>query len=400
VVTRPPPCPPRARSDLTVDLDFRDDGTIAGRVDTDASLLWPQPLALTGTWTAAGAVTIEMRERLPAEGWRHSPIARDLGRVLLMTGTRTAAGLEGSVTHTITGMRAAPVMTQGAFMLRRQGPLTGIVHAPDFTPKDATAPTWLAPPDLDAEACDGLGDLYGADPTLPAPSAACDACAVGVCSADDMVACGADLRSASYNLEPVLAALHGDGEVKPPSGQWTWDDCAADEPAYSDGLACRHRRASLRRRAGARQEHPDARRVGEALAGLAAVFAADEALAADLLATEAQIAAAFAFKDKIGEPNPDAFARELAFLATDRERIAAALAPTLTPAYTADRRRGGAVRPRGRPRAQPERGDRRRTGSHLPGQGQLRRAALDGPASQGHGRVRSRSCGRHMFGSG
>ncbi len=202
-----------ASSGLTVDLDFRDDGTIVGRVDTDASLLWPQPLALTGTWTAAGAVTIEMRDRLPAEGWRHSPIARDLGRVLLMTGTRTAAGLEGTITHTITGMRAAPVVTQGAFMLRRQGPLTGIVHAPDFTPKDATAPTWLAPPDLDPEACDGLGDLFGTDLTLPAPSAACGACTVGVCSPDDMVACGTDLRSAAYNLEPVLAALHGDREV-------------------------------------------------------------------------------------------------------------------------------------------------------------------------------------------
>jgi len=161
-----------ASSGLTVDLDFRDDGTIAGRVDTEASLLWPQPLALTGTWTAAGAVTIELHDRLPAEGWRHSPIARDLGRVLLMTGTRTAAGLEGTVAHTITGMRAAPVVTQGAFMLHRQGPLTGIVHAPDFTPKDATAPTWLAPPDLDTEACDGLGDLYATDLTLPAPSAA------------------------------------------------------------------------------------------------------------------------------------------------------------------------------------------------------------------------------------
>jgi hypothetical protein len=40
------------RSGITVDLDFRDDGTVAGRVDTEASLLWPQPLALTGTWDA------------------------------------------------------------------------------------------------------------------------------------------------------------------------------------------------------------------------------------------------------------------------------------------------------------------------------------------------------------
>ena len=325
-----------ASSGLTVDLDFRDDGTIAGRVDTSASLLWPQPLALTGTWTAAGAVMIELRDRLPAEGWRHSPVARDLGRVLLMTGTRTAAGLEGTVTHTITGMRAAPVVTQGAFMLRRQGPLTGIVHAPDFTPKDAMAPTWLAPPDLDTEACDGLGDLYGTDLTLPEPSAACDACTAGTCSPDDMVACGVDLRAAAYNLESVLAALAGDGEVKPPSGQWSWDDCAADDPAYTAGLACLDiaalRCADALVRGGSVQT-PGA--WGEALRGLAAIFAADEALAAGLLATEAQVDAAFAFKDKIGEPSPDAFARELAILVADRERIAAALAPTLAPAYPA-----------------------------------------------------------------
>jgi len=72
---------------------------------------------------------------------------------------------------------------------------------------------------------------------------------------------------------------------------------------------------------------------GEAFVSLAAVYAADEALAADLLATEAQVDTAFAFKNEIGEPVADAFARELAILTADRERIAAALAPALAPAY-------------------------------------------------------------------
>jgi len=324
-----------ASSDLTVDLNFRDDGTIAGRIDTDASLLWPQPLALSGTWNAAGDISLVLRDRLPAEDWRHSPLARELGRELVLTGERTTTGLAGTAVETITGLRAAPVPIEGSFALHRQGPLAGIVLAPDFTPKDATPPTWLAPPGLDSEACDDLGDRFGNALTLPEPSAACDACATGSCGAQEMVDCGLDLRTAAYNLGPVLAALHGNGDVQPPTGQWTWDDCAAEIPGYNDGglacldiasLRCAH---ALIRHGSILSPGP----WGEALAHLSTVYAGDEALAADLLATEAQINVAFAFKNNIGEPAPGAFARELAILTADRQRLAAALAPTLAPAY-------------------------------------------------------------------
>jgi hypothetical protein len=324
-----------ASSAIILDLDFRDDGTIAGRIDTDASLLWPQPLALTGTWNVAGDISLVLRDRLPAEDWRYSPLARELGRELALTGKRTAAGLEGTALETITGLRAEPVQIQGAFALHRQGPLTGLVHAPDFIPKDAQPPTWLAPPGLDTEACDDLGDRYGTEPTLPEPSAACDACAAGFCAPQDMLDCGLDLRAAAYNLTPVLAALHGKGDVKPPGGQWTWDDCAAEAPAYTDdGLACLDIAAlrcahALIRRGSLQLPGP----WGEALAYLSAVYAGDEALATDLLATEAQVDVAFAFKDQVGEPLAGALAREVAILAADRERLAAALAPTLAPAY-------------------------------------------------------------------
>ena len=71
-----------------------------------ASLLWPQPLALTGTWTAAGDIALELRARLPAESWRQSPLARELGRVLALTGTRTAAGLDGR--HNCSVLALAP----------------------------------------------------------------------------------------------------------------------------------------------------------------------------------------------------------------------------------------------------------------------------------------------------
>jgi hypothetical protein len=217
-------------------------------------------------------------------------------------------------------MRAAPVPREGTFALHRQGPLTGVVHAPNYVPKDAAAPDWLAPPGLDTEACEGLGELYGTDQTLPEPSAACDACQGGICDPDEMAACGVDLRDAAYNLGPVLAALHGGGDVKPPAGQWTWDDCTAETPVYTDdGRACVDIAAmrcghALVRHGGALTPGP----WGEAIVALAAVYAADEALAADLLSTEAQVDVAFAFKDELGEPVADAFARELALLAADR----------------------------------------------------------------------------------
>jgi hypothetical protein len=323
-------------SELTVDLDFRADGTIVGRVDNDASLLWPQPLALTGTWTAAGDIALELRDRLPAESWRQSPMARELGRVLTLTGTRTAAGLDGTVTETITGLRATPVQLKGAFTLRREGPLTGIVHAPDFVPKDAVAPTWLAPPGLDPEACDGLGSAYGTALTLPEPEPACDACKDGNCAPDDMMDCGVALREAGNNLDDLLAALHGSGKVTPPTGPWTWDDCAAQTPMYgADGRACLDIAAlrcgnALFRRGSVQTPGP----WGVGLQSLSAVFAADEAHAAALLSTEAQVDAVFAYRDEVGEPAPDALGRELDILASDRERLAAALAPMLAPAYS------------------------------------------------------------------
>jgi hypothetical protein len=276
-----------------------------------------------------------LRDRLPAEDWRFSPLARELGRELVLTGKRTATGLEGTVLETMTGLRKEPVQIYGTFALHRQGPLTGLVHAPDFIPKDATPPTWLAPYGLDSEACDDLGDHYGHEGTLPEPSAACDACATGTCAPQDMVDCGLDLRAAAFNVEPVLAALHGKGDVQPPAAQWTWDDCSAEAPAYTpEGLACLDIAAL-------RCAHALIRRGsilipgawGEALAKLSAVYAGDEALAADLLSMEAQVNVAFAFKNAIGEPTPGAFARELAILTADRARLAAALAPTLAPAY-------------------------------------------------------------------
>ncbi|MBZ5714894.1 dickkopf-related protein [Nannocystis pusilla] len=320
-------------SDLILDLDFRDDGTIAGRVDTDASLLWPLPFALTGTWTPAGDISITIRDRLPADNWRSSPIARELGRELVLTGTRNGDGLEGTLVESITGLQDAPVQVGGAFTLRRHGPLTGLVHAAENVPGDAFAPAWLAPPGLDADACDGLGTAYGTPDTLAEPGPACEACAGGSCSPEDKLECGGDLRASAYNLPSVLAALSGGAEVKPPS-IWTWDACTASSPIYDDGVTCLDIAALRCAHALIRRGSVELGGAwGEAIGKSSALFAADEAQAAALLATEAQVDAAFAYKDAIGEPVSDVLARELDILADDRARLAAALAPLLAPAY-------------------------------------------------------------------
>ena len=322
-----------ASSDLVLDLDFRDDGTIAGRIDTDASLLWPQPVAITGAWTPAGEITIELRDRLPAEGWRSSPVARELGRAFVLSGTRTAAGLQGTITESLTGLRDASVQVSGAFALRRHGPLTGLVHAAEDIPGEAAPPAWLAPPGLDTDACKGLGAAYGTPDTLAEPTPACDACADGSCTAGDKIQCGDALHAAAYGLPAVLAGLHSGGKVQPPSA-WTWDECTATEPPYEAGQACLDAAAlrcglALLRRGSVEYGGP----WGEAFAAYAALLAADQAHAAALLASEAQIDAAFAYKDELGEPVSGALAREVDLLAADRERLAAALAPTLAPSY-------------------------------------------------------------------
>ncbi|WAS91839.1 hypothetical protein [Nannocystis punicea] len=320
---------------LALELDFRDDGTIAGRVRGDASPLWPLPVVVTGTWTAGGDVVVVLRDRLPAEDWRHSPIARELGREFVLSGKHTADQIAGSVHETLTGMRPAPVELEGSFVLRRRGPLGGLVLPAAYVPEDATAPAWLAPPSLDFEACALLGKSFGTDQTLVEPSAACSACATGGCPAADRIECAGALREATFNIDAVLAPLQGGQDVSPPAGSDTWTDCTAETPNYGDdgrtcldidGMRCAH---ALFRTGAAQTPGP----WGEAFSHMAATFSADEGRAATLLALETEVDVALSFKDSLGEPVADALAREQKLLASSRTRLAAALAPTLAPVY-------------------------------------------------------------------
>ena len=322
-------------SDLAVALDFQDGGVLVGLTEPGA-LLFPQPIPASGTWTPAGDIVLVLRDVLPAADWRQSAFARELGRTLILTGTVAADGrtIEGTAEETLTGLRDAPLQAAGTFVLRQHEPLDGpLVPPPQAVPENIPAPDWLAPDDFDDAACEYLGLAFGTPDTLLTPSPACDACADGTCTAEQMLECGDALSTAAYQLPNVLAGLHGDA-ITPPSGAFTWTDCTAESPAYKDGAACLDARAlrcatSLFRR-GAPQL-PGA--WGEALTHYAAFLAHREAEAAVLLATEATIDAAFAYKDDLGEPATDVLARELDILAGARERLARALVPLLTPAY-------------------------------------------------------------------
>lgn len=262
---------------LALGLDFRPDGTVVGQLDPQASLAWSDG-TVTGTWTPAGDVVLELRDLTPAEPWQTSPLARPLGRSLTFTGKHTAVGLEGTTALAITGMQDEPVMLAGSFMLRRHGPLGGPLEPPPLGPGDATPPTWLAPPDLDEEACAGLGQDYGTEATLPDTSPACSACSDASCTPEEMIQCADALWKAAYHLPDVLEGLGGSGDVTPPDGPWDWSDCTAETPLYTGGTTC-HDPAAVRcsvallRRGAPGIEGP----WGEAFRMLAAIYAADEA---------------------------------------------------------------------------------------------------------------------------
>ncbi|HEY8378561.1 MAG TPA: hypothetical protein VIK91_18835, partial [Nannocystis sp.] len=320
---------------LAVELDFLPDGTIRGRLDEEASLAWPRGI-LSGTWTPAGDVTLVLRDVTPAEPWEVSPLARQLGRRLTLEGKHTAAGIEGHATLEITGMRDDPVALAGSFALRKHGPLAGPIEPPPALPPDPAPPTWLAPPGLDDDACAELGVRYGTPTTLLDQNSTCSACAGLSCTPEEMLGCAADLWDAAYHLPDVLADLAGTGQVKPPSGAWDWMRCTADEPTYEGGMTC-HDAAAVRcamaliRRGAPEIEGP----WGEATLKLGTLYATDEAEAVMLLATEAELDAAFAYLDDLGEPTSDPLAREIEHLSAARESIAAALAPTLAPTFAA-----------------------------------------------------------------
>lgn len=322
-------------SDLRIALDFRDDGTLVGQIEP-GELLFPQAAALNGTWTSAGDIAFVLREVLPAADWPQSPLARELGRTLTLTGTIAADGrtIEGTVLETLTGLRDDPLHATGTFVLRPQRPLDGPLTSPQpSVPEDIQPPEWLAPDELDDPACDGLGTLYGTSGTLPAPSPACDACSAGACTPPDMLQCGGDLWTAAYQLPGVLAGLHGDA-ITPPGGAFTWTDCTAESPVYKAGKTCLDARALRCATALFRRGAPQIPGAwGDAFTHYAAWLAHREAEAAALLATEATIDAAFAYKDDLGEPATDILARELDLLAAARERLTGALVPLLTPAY-------------------------------------------------------------------
>jgi hypothetical protein len=226
-------------SSLALDLDFRDDGTIVGRVDDEASLLWPQPLALTGTWNTAGDVSLVLRDRLPADRLAPQPARARARPRAVLTGKRTATGLEGTAIETITGLRAAPV--------RSRAPSHCITRARSR----ASSTRRLRPQgrdraDLARTSRPRRGGvrrprhrLYGTDPKLlrALRSRATSAWAVPAPRRHG----GLRRRAAGRRLQPRARARRVARQRRREASHraWTWDDCAAEVPEYNDeGRAC------------------------------------------------------------------------------------------------------------------------------------------------------------------
>jgi hypothetical protein len=325
-----------AGSTLVLALVFHEDGSVSGQVEPSASLLWREAAAVGGNWTPAGALTLSIADILAPAAWQDSFVAREVGRVVTLTGTVSSDGqhAQGVADATLAGLREDLVALTGAFTLHRAGALPGdlpVPVAPMVEPLRVEAPGWHAPPDFDMGACEGLGMAYGTPQTLPDLSHQCDACADGACSASEKAQCADVLWTAAYQLPAVLSALQGQGVVQPPAGKWTWDDCTAATPVYFAGTACLDAAAL---RCGTALIRESLSSLPDWSPAIAAGFAVYEGDAAALLATEARLDAAFTYHDTIGQPPATTIARELDLLAAARERLAAALVPLAAPVHT------------------------------------------------------------------
>jgi hypothetical protein len=237
---------------------------------------------------------------------------------------------------TLTGMRSAPVQTAGGFTLRRQGPLEGLVLPRTSSPTTPRAALARAA-GLDTAACDGLGDRLR-DRRHPRRAGARLRRLRGR-QLQPRRHDGLRRRHPRGRLQPpgpVLAALHGatTSSRRRDRGRGTTVH-ASPRPTGRRGLP-RHRRDAVRGRADPARQRGDRPARGERRSGsLAANFAADEAQRRRPPVDRGPGGRRVRLQGRTRRAAPDALSRELAILAADRERLAAALAPTLAPAYTA-----------------------------------------------------------------
>ncbi len=310
----PPQGSPIGEMALGVNLDFAADGSVSGQTFADESLLWPRDATISGTWDpTTGDVDVWIRDVVPAaaEGVAEgptNPLSRDVGREIHLVGTLndTRDQVTGTMTERLSGLADTILEIEGVFGARRDAGL----REPSPTVTDFSGdlpvlvPTWEFPPDLDMDACTGLGGDYGTAATIndndPASKAQdCAACTAQpmTCTAAEAASCAGALLVSGFNLP--IETSSGDN-LQPPAIA-AWETCTSDGKAVYDatGTTCLDQQAV--RCAGALMRHAllESGGTAEYLTGALDQVAAEAGMGA-AVGTERLIQALFAYKDTSG----------------------------------------------------------------------------------------------------
>ncbi|GEM_PF-6866650 len=322
---------PHSESKIGLNLEFLADGTVAGQTFSEQSLGWPRDTQVRGQWdpeTRDVEITIFdviPKDAIGVENPPFNPIARDVGRRLILTGAldERYEQITGVLVEQLSGLTDTLSTVRGPFNLRADGKLRPeSATVVDFEPQSPVhVPVWEFPPDIDDLECGelGHGSRYGTDATVPGGDASSCAQCVGLgphCTSTPAVACAKALLAAGANL-PTEIPGNAPGTIQPPASA-AWGTCVSTAPpVYSaDGTTCLDRAAV--RCAGRLMRHALVLDGGSSEDHLVAYLdqVATEAEMGAAVGTEMLIRSMFAYKEATGA----------AVWLTERDRLAEAQA--------------------------------------------------------------------------
>jgi len=207
---------PLGHSSLSLNLDLRPGGAVAGQTFAEGSLMWPSDLLVHGSWEPNGEIVIQLADVLPAafeEGITLDvSLGREVGRNILLYGRFDDEGtsIEGELDEHLTGLADTPVVVHGTFRLN----LVGAAMPPSGTAMDYVGelpkalPSREFPSDLDQDVCSGLGIDYGTvemtgDQDVTDACMACSGPQPG-CEYEEAAICSEALLEHGYALEEKI----------------------------------------------------------------------------------------------------------------------------------------------------------------------------------------------------
>lgn len=246
-------------SSLGLNLDFRNDGTVSGELRAETSFLWPHDLPVRGSWSPSEG-TVELRfvdviaenAGTGTEAMK-SPLAREIGREITLTGSFDASGriLEGDVAQRLSGVVGEILEVPGRFRLEYAESLLPMIATEDFGDEVPLPLPESFPAALDEGACDGLGVDYGTTETNLKSStwsdviADCQACSTKPysCTPPEAWGCAFALTETASGLD-ALVPRNESSQISWPDPD-EWKACADGDPVYGDdGTTC-HDTAAL-----------------------------------------------------------------------------------------------------------------------------------------------------------